>query len=185
MASPRLIVVDVEGLKNQPPFFFPLSKALTPTYDKARDSVQSSKLLSAVGKILGTRIIIDLDSSQATLVDRMGLAENKSHLEFVQQISRTEVGGFRNAGTPAPPESVSISSEQDMVTWLYWVRRLVDKGSFVVVSGSEHLPSIEQIKQMGDIRIGNISQLSGKDAEKHSFIKRQGTPSKQPAKAAS
>lgn len=182
MASPRLIVVDVEGLKNQPPFFFPLSKALTPTYDKAKETVQSSKLLSAVGKILGTRIIIDLDASQATLVDRMGLDENKSHLEFVQRISKTEVGGYREAGTPAPPETVSISSEEDMNCWLYWTRRLVDKGSFVVVSGEEHLPTLEKIKRSADVRIGNISQLSGKDAEKHSFLKRQtGQPANQKA----
>lgn len=153
------VVLDVRCRRNRNPFFWPLQKTLQT--ELRASEISSDKvpgLINQVGGVLpGERMEVDFQNRTCRVYHLLETPEYKDLKRRAAALLRTEQGGFQQ-GTHFGEEYTVPFREEDVATWLYWIRRLVDSQKLHIVSG--HLPSLEEIRAYGDVCLGDDNGLT-------------------------
>lgn len=145
------ITIEIASKNSNRVVFKPLlSKPLRGRWTIASTGGESTaevlrQLMAVAPEIPGIRIAIDPQKRQARVYDPLGLPENKTLQEEIARVlNNHQQWGWGAA--PWPTATRDEMSANDIKTWLYEMRRLVDSGLAVIVSGSATLPSLAEIR---------------------------------------
>lgn len=126
--------------------------AFPPTKDVLRGRWSKAKVLIGVSSraelqkipdIPGIHISLDSIRKVGRIYDILDMPENKSLLEAIRKPYAAVTG---QEGGPEKEKIYKDMKDNDVKTWAHWMRRLVERGSAVVVSGI--LPSESQIAKL-------------------------------------
>lgn len=159
------IALDVRVKRNRNLFFYPAQGVLATELRSSEIRGEGGSHLNAIGgTIPGHRIEIDTKAKKVRVVDRLKLPENSELLERINEYMRSSdyflhsglAPDFRRDGCVREFErKLSNTPPDNLATWLYHARKLVDMGKLHLVRGQ--LPTLEEIERNadGDIILGD------------------------------
>ena len=160
MAAADQIVVDVSAPRNRDVFFPPMQKNLRGERRFERLSSPVNPNFIAVGGFIpGMRLIVDTKSWKWKLIDRLRLDEHKTLRESIVRQGRANE---RTIGNDLKTEDDvgGIIAESERATWMWWIRRCVDRNRMILVSGN--IPEEDAIRAMGDVNLSGDGGLPHK-----------------------
>lgn len=100
--------------------------------------------IARIDRIPGIWIVIDMNKRMASVVDP--LAETEEGQEIYRQLRsiQNRFKGRIDQGGPLARTDYQDLSNDELKTWLYWTRRLVDNNMAVIIEGD--LPTLDVIK---------------------------------------
>jgi hypothetical protein len=144
--------IEVAGPHNDNLIFSPLQQKLRGRWDMAkvshRDKTEGMKMLAlAVSVIPGQVVALNVDKSIGRIVDPLNDKDGKAILDKCNGVFAQYREVFGGQHDPHPDTTHNLNVDQ-VKTWLYAMRRLVDSGLAVPVSGGNPLPELDQIRAM-------------------------------------
>ena len=183
MSDDADLVLDVIAPCNREVWFLPLQMTLRSdkrvTEAKGGRSVPAA-LIQVGGTIPGQQLRVNTKTKVVTLIDKMSLKENAHIDKVLRRLTMTDDYRQSAFGDYAEEKTWTIA-EGEWPTFLYWTRRHIDHGRFVMVKGTDkHVPLIDDILKMGEIRLGTASNAPPKNPDMPYFMANEhhfaGTP---------
>lgn len=168
MAFNQTIVVDVTHPRNRNPFFRPLRRILQSEV-RAANYVNEvpGELMKIGGTLPGERMTVDFKAMSWKIILKLATKEYRELAEQVRKIRATDEKMPENV-TFGEEETGRFTSDQ-VASWLYNLRALVDQKFLTLVSGT--LPEVEEIMRMGKIQVSTPSNgIPDKLADRACFL---------------
>lgn len=147
------IVIEIRAPKNEDVMFEPMRSKLRSAWRRAglpAGSTSRSAHLLSLPDLPGMRVCLTPSQRVGKVVDPLGFDENQTLLLEANAVFRN-LPSHRKDQHPAPDRVYTKLTQDDVATWFYWMKRLVDKGEAVVVSGS-----LDRKPPEGRIRVGGF-----------------------------
>lgn len=177
MAVSTRIEVDIVSKQNREVLFPPLNAKFRSEIrtDHVTGVRRIPSVLTQIGGVLpGIRVVVDTKKREAEVIDLMHDPENAELTERLKAAMKAATqdmprdiatGGTFTHFSKDPRRTFKLDGDlpYNLATWLYWLRRLLDTGKVRVHKGE--LPTMEEIRQMGDIFLSqnyNITPKEGK-----------------------
>jgi hypothetical protein len=159
--------IEFDGPNNENYRFAPSATTLRGAWRSHRvahnDMNDAMKSMSTVPYIPGMRVTLNTDERSATVLDPLATTdEGKQIWEKVLAKIKQHEAFFGAKQRLLPPITKANLTDSEMKTWAYYMAMAVESGYAVVLSDSQQLPSVEQIRSLpGGIRIGLLGSNSG------------------------
>ncbi len=138
MADNGEIIIEMSDANNSNIFFDPLGKTLRGALDVSKVASKGKAL--AVGNVPGLRVGLTLRAKRARVFDPLGLPNEQARLDHINEArGRT----FEKAIKPCTQETYTNMTDNELATFLYWMRRYVQEKKAVVVTGSAKLDGFD------------------------------------------
>jgi hypothetical protein len=147
-------VIEIAGPKNENVIFSPTRTKVRGRWDNAktmhRDRGEAMKKLAmAAPSIPGKCILLDTDKMVGEIFDPLkDTREGQVALQAIKQVFKeysTEFGTATPEGHPR--ETYPKLTPDDVKTWAFYMRNLLDTKMAEVVAGSAKLPTIDEIRK--------------------------------------
>jgi len=167
MATSFDVVLDVRVPHNRNPFFYPAQKVLRGEAQIAQIAAKNVPgVMAQIGGVIpGHQVQVDTKGKRVKIVDRMGFKENAELLRKMRDVEKRSETPFPAIGDPDPDEEFK-STDEEWPTWLYHIRQMVEHGRLHFVKGEGSIPSIDEIRRMGVIRLGDQGNVPPKDPKR-------------------
>ena len=143
------LVIQVRAPKNRAVLFPPTDSNLESDW-RADQHLNACQEVRALGEIPGHELKVSFKDKKALLHHRMHDATPEFDRALRKAI-RSDANGIGINFTHYPPDQeFEIVTEDDRATWLWWIKRNVDRNRFVLKQGS--LPSYDEIRRMGNVK---------------------------------
>lgn len=153
------VVMDVRAPVNRNVFFLPLERVLVG--EIRQSEIRSDKTPGLLGQIGGTlpgdQFTVDFKAKKYKITHKLHLPEFKEMANRVRALAGSEQGGFQRFGAFGQDEEGTFSDD-DVPTWLFHLRRLVDEKKLHITNGVS-LPAMNEIRRLGPIRVGQDGGL--------------------------
>lgn len=157
------IIVEIAAPKNRNVMFGPLRQKLRGRWDRTQNGAKSvHQSFAEMPDIPGIRLFIDTKRDVVGLYDPLALGDGQKIMERYDRIHNTWPT-YVPQRKPWPPQI--IEDKAVIKTWLYEVRKLVDRGRAIIVRGMDRLPSLDEIEKLSGPR-GRAFFNSSADANK-------------------
>ena len=147
MAKPKSceIVIAVDKPRNGNVYFYPTNCSVEGTLKPWRSPGANYKPpIAALGEIPGERIHLDVKGKTGRISHALSDPENAGLFERIKKASRSCQPPLKCGDKPAEDRWFRNLSDDQVNTWLHWMRRLVDRGHATILQGN--LPGAEEIK---------------------------------------
>lgn len=127
--TPGEIVIAIDHPKNSNVFFFPVNDLVRSHFYPSRSGAGAPEVLTKymIQGIPGQRIHIDVKAKRARITDALGDKANERFLKTLKdECSRSAKP--MHCGDPVKDAVYENLTPEDIQTWLYWMRRMVDGG---------------------------------------------------------
>ena len=154
--------IEIADECNRSVTFHPLQQKLRGRWDAQNVSYKRAHqaLTMLPTMIPGIQIVIDTNRKTRGYIDPLGKPENSEIIEKIKA-ARREQSGICPGHNPWPAVKFEKSTENELKTWLYWMRRLVDSEKAIIIGPSDSLPTMDEIESMpGDIHVGQFNTVS-------------------------
>ena len=138
MSNAGEIVIEMGDEKNSNFFFDPLNKILRGALDVSKVTSKGKGL--AVGNIPGLRVGLTISGKTARIFDPLGLPNERGRLDHINEARRRN---FESEVKACPQETYEKMTDNQIGTFLYWMRRYVEEKKAVVMPGSARLNGFE------------------------------------------
>ena len=155
------ITIEIADECNRSVMFHPIKQKLRGRWDRQRVAYKRPhQALTRLPEVIpGIQISVDIHKKARGYRDPLSDPQHVPTLEAIK-LAKEEVSGITPGVGPWPAVVYEGSSDSDLKTWLYWMRRLVNSKSAVIISPADSLPSLEEIDAMrGDVFIGQFNEI--------------------------
>ena len=152
MSKPKSceIVIAVDKPRNGNVYFYPTNCAIEGTFKPWRTPGAKFKPpILALGEIPGERVHLDVKGKTGRISHALRDPDNAKTLEKVRRAARTCQPPVICGEAPKEDRWFRNLTEEQVNTWLYWMRRLVDEGKATILQGQ--LPGLDELKTRKDI----------------------------------
>lgn len=159
--------VEIANKHNRNHTFHPTQETLRGRW--VRHNIQArtphESIMAMPEVIPGIMLEVEIDGEKRVLrrIDPLSEPEHAETWKKIEAVQK-RFGDFLSAGgkgQPWPPVVVEKASHDQLKTWLYWMRRLVDSGAAEIVASrtTRQFPTIEEIteKMPGLTQIGQFN----------------------------
>jgi len=157
-----VVTVEIADECNRSVMFHPLQQKLRGRWDSQNVSYKRAhQALARLPNVIpGIQIIVDTNRKTRGYFDPLSKPEHAGTIDLLKQ-AKEEISGITPGCNPWPAVKFDNSSDSDIKTWLYWMRRLVDNGQAILIGDPASLPSMEEIESLkGDVFVGQFNTLA-------------------------
>ena len=163
-----VVKIEISDKCNRNVMFHPLQQKLRGRWDAQNVSYKRAhQALAQLPTVIpGIQVIIDTNRKTRGYMDPLS---NSEHAETVEKIkmAREQVSGISPGHNPWPAVKFENSTHNELKTWMYWMRRLVDSKKAIIIGNADSLPTMADIESMpGDIFVGQFNSVATNSIKK-------------------
>lgn len=172
MAYQEKLVLDVREPNNRNVLFRPLHRIMETEVQQSRAPRSLGNKLAAIGGVLpGERLTVNFQTLTYSITHKLNLKENAEMRAKIKALMAADPINPETIGSFGNEQEGSLDGSADNIaTWLFHIRKLVDLKHFELVSGK--LPSLEEIHKMGRVQLSVGVGMPEKMVEKCCWIEK-------------
>ena len=163
-----VVKIEIADECNRSVVFHPLQQKLRGRWDAQNVSYKRAHqaLAQLPNVIPGIQVIIDTNRKTRGYIDPLANSEHEETVEKIR-VAREQVSGISPGHNPWPPVKFENSTHNELKTWMYWMRRLVDNKQAIIIGNTDSLPTMADIESMpGEIFVGQFNSVATNSIKK-------------------
>lgn len=153
--------IEICGQRNECAIFPPLGYGerlrgrwdMAKTVHRNRDRDEAGQCYNALSLVVsvipGLFIALDTDAKRGQIVDPLGTPEGQAIQQKIKNVlSQFSSNPLNTGADPRPTQTFDKMSIDDIKTWMFYMRTMLDSSQAVTVPGASTLPDIETIRRM-------------------------------------